>query len=230
MKVKVLSWNIWIDGKFDEIKRFLEESDADIVGLQEVKDDDPERDVIGFLMGLGYEHIFAPIIHERDDGSKHRYGPAVFSRHRIESSEIVRLSESVDRTAALADINVGGGALRVVSTHIIHTHFKPSDEPVNQVKRLLEFVNNERTIVMGDFNDKPESEVLKVAADKLVDTDPNLTPTWSNYPEGCGRCNPQKIDTRLDYIFVTPDIRFSSFEVGNSSASDHLPVSVVIEI
>lgn len=61
MKIKILSWNIWVHAKLVEISGLLKEANADIIGLQEVQADDPERDVIGFLKGLGYEYVFAPI-------------------------------------------------------------------------------------------------------------------------------------------------------------------------
>lgn len=41
MILKILSWNIWIDGFFDQAAEFLEKSGADIIGLQEVVNDDP---------------------------------------------------------------------------------------------------------------------------------------------------------------------------------------------
>jgi endonuclease/exonuclease/phosphatase family metal-dependent hydrolase len=60
--------------------------------------------------------------------------------------------------------------------------------------------------------------------------DDGMTPTWSQYPEGCDVCKPQKIDTRLDYIFVTKDIKFSDSRVESSKGSDHLPVSAIINV
>ena len=83
---------------------------------------------------------------------------------------------------------------------------------------------------MGDFNATPESETIRKMSEVLVDTDPTSAPTWSVYPAGCLVCNPQAIDTRLDYIFTTPDIKTSSFKVEQSKGSDHLPISVIAEI
>ena len=83
---------------------------------------------------------------------------------------------------------------------------------------------------MGDFNATPESPVIKSIQKVLVDSDPSSTPTWSVYPEGCRICNPQKLDTCLDYIFTSIDLKTSSFKVEESKASDHLPISVVVEI
>jgi endonuclease/exonuclease/phosphatase family metal-dependent hydrolase len=62
------------------------------------------------------------------------------------------------------------------------------------------------------------------------DTDLTQAPTWSAYPEGCSVCQPQGINTRFDYIFASPDISFDSCVAHPLKASDHLPVSVEIDI
>lgn len=61
MLVKILSWNIWIDSHLEQVKEFLKNSNADIIGLQEVREDDPSRETIKYLNSLGYQHVFAPI-------------------------------------------------------------------------------------------------------------------------------------------------------------------------
>lgn len=88
----------------------------------------------------------------------------------------------------------------------------------------------DRVIVMGDFNATPESAAIQAMNKVLVDTDPTSAPTWSMRPEGCLTCNPQAIDIRLDYIFVSRDLKTHSFEVGHSQASDHLPISITVEV
>jgi endonuclease/exonuclease/phosphatase family metal-dependent hydrolase len=226
--MKILSWNIWIDCHFDEVKKFLAAADADIIGLQEVKDDDPERDVIGFLAGLGYGHVFAKT-EQNWKGKIYRHGPAVFSKYPIVSSESFFIDPVDQRAAARADIDVGGQVLHVFSTHTMHTHQQPSEKQEAQIARLLDKAPREHTIVMGDFNATPDSAAIRMMRERLVDTDPTDKPTWSVYPEGCGTCLPQGIDTRLDYIFVSKDIAFHSHEVGESKGSDHLPVMIRLD-
>ena len=229
MEIKVLSWNIWIEGKFDEVKKFLAKSDADIVGLQEVQDDDPERDIISFLSDLGYEHVFAPISHSWK-GKKYVHGPAIFSKYKINLTKIHHLHQKEDRGAVQANIEVDDNVLHIFSTHLIHTHQQQSDVQEEQARNLIKALPLEKTILMGDFNATPESAAIKEISKVLVDADTASRPTWSIYPEGCEKCNPQKIDTRLDYIFATPDLTTRSFEVEESTGSDHLPISVVVKI
>ena len=227
-KIKVLSWNIWIDGHFNEITEFLKKSDADIIGLQEVKDNDSTLDVIKYLNGLGYEHVFAPVEYTRDN-KIFIFGPAVFSKHKIVSSETFNLHAEDKRVAVKADIRVGDEMLHVFSTHLTHTHQQPSDVQEAQGKNLIKVIPSERTVVMGDFNATPGSKTIQKMKEALIDTDPKSLPTWSVYPAGCEDCNPQKIDTRLDYIFVTSDLKVNTFEVGESRGSDHLPIIATIE-
>ena len=91
MQVKILSWNIWIDSYFDQIKEFLKSSQADVIGLQEVREDDPSRETIKYLNSLGYQQVFAPT--EKDWGEKvWSDGPAVFTNYDIASSKKYILS------------------------------------------------------------------------------------------------------------------------------------------
>lgn len=228
MILKVLSWNIWIDGYFDQIAHFLKESNADIIGLQEVKDDDPKRDVIGYLSKLGYAYVFAPV-EKAWGGDIYHDGPAIFSKYPIIRSEISLLSKTDSRAAVRADIQVEERLVHVFSTHLIHTHQKESPVQEEQGANLLQLLPHDHVIVMGDFNAIPESTVIQNMKHVLVDSNPSADPTWSVYPAGCATCNPQNIDIRLDYIFTSNDIQVKSFEVGDSQGSDHLPISATIE-
>lgn len=227
--MKILSWNIWIDCHFDEVKKFLAAADADIIGLQEVKDDDPERDVIGFLAGLGYGHVFAKT-EQNWKGKIYRHGPAIFSRLPMVGSKAFFIDLVDQRAAARADIEMNGRVLHIFSTHTLHTHQKESLQQEAQIARLIEELPSENVVMMGDFNATPESAGIRMVREVLVDTDPTDKPTWSMYPEGCSVCLPQKLDTRLDYIFVSKDIAFHSHEVGESKGSDHLPISVEVDL
>ena len=229
MKIKILSWNIWIDGYFDQVAGFLKSSDADIIGLQEVQTDVSGRDITSFLTELGYEYVFAPV--QKSWGGKvYNDGPAIFSKYPIKEKHTYLLSEANSRAAARADIDVNGKILHIFNTHLIHTHQQPSDIQLNQGENLIKLLPLEHTIVMGDFNAAPDSQVIKNIQNALMDSDPKSLPTWSLYLEGCKICKVQDISIRLDYIFTTKDLKTKEFKVENSKASDHLPISVTIEI
>lgn len=229
MKIKILSWNIWIDGDFKEISDLLLKEKADIIGLQEVKNDDPDRKVIEFLQSLGYEYVFAPVKKTWGD-EVYNDGPAVFSKYPIIQKKTYKLSEEDSRAAAQADIKINNRILHVLSTHLVHTHQKPSKIQEEQAEHLIKLVPEKNSILMGDFNALPDSNAVTKVTQTLNDTDQNLLPTWSVYPEGCEMCEPKEILYKLDYIFTTNDLQTTDYKVENSNASDHLPISVIIEL
>lgn len=228
MKLKIISWNIWDEGHFDEIAQFLKSSEADIIGLQEVLPFSKSIPIIEFLTSLGYEHVYAPARLSSDE--REEMGNAVFSKYPIVSSVVHVLSDESRRVAVQAEITMQGETVHVFSVHLLHTHQKVSSIQELQVENLLKVLPAKKVIVMGDFNATPESVVVQKMGSVLIDTDTTHTPTWSVYSEGCPVCNPQKIDTRLDYIFVSPDMKAISSKVENSKGSDHLPISAMIEM
>ncbi len=234
MKLEILSWNIWERCKFELLKEFLAESKADIIGLQEVLLDDPIRDVVGFLTGLGYEHAIVPSVHWKDGLRTINLHNAIFCRHKIVENHPHILVEGKIGSAIEAKIQVDSETLTVFSTHLKHTHQEPSAYQLQQAENLLKLVPKEKAIVMGDFNALPESNTIKRVRGVLVNTDPSNKPTWNLYPDSddtCPpECHPRPLMVRLDYIFTTNDIKVSSAEVLSSKASDHLPISVVIQV
>lgn len=229
MQLKVLSWNIWINGHFDEYKKLFDRVDADIIGLQEVKDDDAERDVIGYLTSKGYHHVFFPV-RKRWGEETFSDGPALFTKLPMLGTEAYNLSKEDMRGAVRADIQVGDRVLQIFSTHTTHTHQERTDIQMEQIDTLTKIVPSENAILMGDFNATPDSDAIKRMKEVLVDSDSDSHPTWCVYPAGCSKCNLSEVSIRLDYIFTTKDIKTHSFKVEDSKGSDHLPISVVVEI
>jgi endonuclease/exonuclease/phosphatase family metal-dependent hydrolase len=133
-------------------------------------------------------------------------------------------------SVAEAKIKISDKEINVFSTHIKHTHLEPSEYQLAQVEGLISIVPKEKSVVMGDFNAVLDGLPIKKMREVFDSVDDGMTPTWSQYPEGCDVCKPQKIDTRLDYIFVTKDIKFSDSRVESSKGSDHLPVSAIINV
>lgn len=230
MQVKILSWNIWVDNHFNQIKDFLQKSDADIIGLQEVMENDPSRDIVKYLERIGFNYVFTPIT-KNWDGEIWSFGPAIFTKHQIVSRNKFMLTEKEDSRALVqADIKINNRVVHVFCTHLTHTHQKNSDLQLQQAKELLAHIPDKNSLLMGDFNALPDSKTIAKVKEVLIDADINNGPTWSVYPEGCQTCNPQKIDTRLDYIFTTKDIKTNSYKVESSKGSDHLPISVIAEL
>ncbi len=240
MNIKVLSWNIWGGQHLPEILELIEREKPDVIGLQEVIEDfDGTNNTAKTIAEkLGYEWFFYPT-YEVDTGRLYhlleprmvRMGNAILSKLPITKTDVHQLSEEKGRFAVEAIIRAGGRDLHFYSTHLKHTHQEPSELQDEQAKSLVKLMPVENAVLMGDFNATPESGCLAIInGGTMKNTDTELKPTWSVYPEGCPICKPQKLDTRLDYIFASKDLRTDSFTVYDSKGSDHLPISVILNI
>jgi len=229
MHVKLLSWNIWVDNKFDLVKDYLSSSGADILALQEVRADDSSRDIVSYLTSsLGYDHIFYPQPRPWESGRVD--GPAIFSKYEITSSQKQLISVENGVGAVNANIKIKNNIYHVFSTHLSHTHQQESAMQLDQINKVISNIPTTNSILMGDFNAIPTSHTLQKVKEKMFDVDLQNTPTWSVYEDGCNVCQQKTVDIRLDYIFVTPDITTHSYTVGQSKGSDHLPISVIMDI
>jgi endonuclease/exonuclease/phosphatase family metal-dependent hydrolase len=166
-----------------------------------------------------------------NDKRKMKFGTAILSKYKIIKSEVIELTKEDKRLIIKTDIEVKDKILHVFSVHLKHTHQKKSELQDLQVENLLKFLPPKNTVVMGDFNSLPESSVIKKMNESLQNTEIDSdTPTWSVYREGCTCFVEDKIVYKLDYIFTSKDMKASSFKVYDSKASDHLPISAIIEI
>jgi len=240
MKLKILSWNIWGGQHLPEILELIEREKPDVIGLQEVIEDlDGTNNTARTIAErLGYEWFFYPT-YEVDTGRLYhlleprtvRMGNAILSKPKIAETDVRQLSEEKGRFAVEAVINAGGKDIRFFSTHLKHTHQKPEELQNAQAQSLVKLMPKENAILMGDFNATPESDCLAIInGGTMKNTDAKLKPTWSVYPEGCPICKPQKLDTRLDYLFASKDLKTDSFTIYDSKGSDHLPISVIFKI
>ena len=76
---------------------------------------------------------------------------------------------------------------------------------------------------MGDFNAKPEAEVLKPIREKLKDTASVFKCEKLSHPS-------DKPTMKIDYIFVSNDIEIIDADIPNIVASDHRPHTATVRI
>ncbi len=239
-KVKVVSWNIWGGQHLSGILDFLSEFKPDIICLQETIQDLNGKNNTAETIArhLGYKSSYFTSTYEIDTAKYYKeleprivaMGNAIVSRNAIQDFKVHPLSEEKTRFLIEALIPANGEILHIFSSHLIHTHQEPSDLQEFQAKRMAEIIPKKRALLGADLNATPQSATVKVLKKTMINTDSELAPTWGVYPEGCPVCKPQAIDTRLDYLFVTKDLKFHSFKVHDSKGSDHLPISVVLEV
>lgn len=252
MQIKVLSWNIWKGKDLSGVIEFLQNSNADIISLQEVLEKDSENpDLIGkngrmnmakLIAGeLKYDCIYCKVFTTDRHKEIYDIGNAILSKHKIEKSACFELSglkdykkssETEPRGMTWADITIGNRTLKTLNTHLAYSHeLKPFNLRQNQINKLLEQIDTKNTILFGDFNTTPHNgeldEILKV----LQNTDPDpVKPTWSVYPTNYKGFIINGLEYRIDNIFVSRDIKVKKFKIENSHSSDHLPISAILEI
>ena len=241
MKLKILSWNIWCGTYLDGVIEFLKTANADIIALQEVIEDERGNLVEIIAKELGYEYVHAigmnmPVKflpkYEKDDKRTIKFGTAILSKYKIIDSRIYELVDENKRLVIGTDIKIRNETLHIFSIHLKHTHQKSLEIQDAETENLLRLLPEKNTVVMGDFNALPESTVIETMSQVLKNAGENsTTPTWSVYKDGCTCITKDgEIIYQLDYIFTSKDIKTNSFKVYESKASDHLPISAMIEI
>ena len=188
----------------------------------------------------------------------HQYGLAIFSKYPVVRQGNIDFKTATSNIAMYADLQIGKDTIRVFNVHFQSLHLQKEDYlftqqfenysndaitqnskrilrkmkkgfaiRAEQVKILNEHIRSSpyKAIVCGDFNDTPWSFTYKQTQDLLKDT----------YKEsGKGFGNTMKINKllsfRIDYIFCDKGFNSYQFTTQPYKASDHLPVSVYVDI
>jgi endonuclease/exonuclease/phosphatase family metal-dependent hydrolase len=229
MQLKIVSWNIWGGIHLPEIITCLKEANPDIIGLQEVLQDEggANNSAKAIADAFGYTYIYetttilipsiSHLLEEHKIEKNMEWGNAIISRYPILHSDVHVLSQERKRVALEATIKVDDTELRVFSTHLVFAPVQPSMTLETQSRNLLEVLPKEHGLVMGDFNTTPDSEIIQNMCKVMTNTE----------------SDPSKITAdgkKIDYIFSTADIKVLGSGTLTSTASDHLPVYAIIEI
>ena len=190
---------------------------ADIVALNEMRDAGPygpQTEILSGLTDLPY-HYFAKAI-EDEEGP---YGNGLLSRYPIVCAKTILVPDPEPRripggcyeTRCLLKARLANG-LTVLS---IHFGLNP-DEQENAVKTVVENLEGEKCILMGDFNVLPDDPVLAPIRERLVDTATAFGGERLSFPSDAPR-------KKIDYIFVSPDLCVLGADIPAVVASDHRP-------
>lgn len=243
MKLNILTYNIQhgLDYKLikyekirkinlEKIANVIKDCNADIVGLNEVYDYGCENidrceqtKKLSNLSNIG-NFAFAEAIKVRGTDT---FGNAFLSKFEITSIKTIKVpSPQVkdedayyeDRVLLRAEINVNGKTLTCFITHF----GLALGEQEKMFAVVSKEIANTKTpyIFMGDFNMTDDSPIISKFKEMMNITIPEAIPTFNSI-------EPFK---RIDYIFLSKDIKLIESEVINVVASDHLPVKAIIEI
>lgn len=205
---------------FEAIARVLRDSDAEFIGLNEIRGQGLSptyKDQAKILSELtGYEHYyFAEAFKVR---GTEPYGNALLSKSRIVSAEVIGVpdveSPAYDgyyETRCLLKARLECG----LTVLVIHFGLNP-DEQENAVKTVLANMESEKCVLMGDFNLRPDDKIIDPIRAVMRDCATAFEGERLSYPS-------DKPKQKIDYIFVTPDIEVLSSDIPSVIVSDHRP-------
>lgn len=205
----------------------IKKCDADIIGLNEMRSKgnhsnyEDQTAILSELTGIK-NYYFAKAI-EFEGGNP--YGNALLSKIAIKSAETILIPDPNPKTGT------GYYETRCIlkaklenSVTVMVVHFGLNeDEQKNAVDTILKNLENEKCILMGDFNVRPDNEILKPIREKMKDTADVFTKPLLSFDSVEPYC-------KIDYIFVTPDIEVMEADIPAIIASDHRPHTAKINI
>ncbi|HEX8931291.1 MAG TPA: endonuclease/exonuclease/phosphatase family protein [Actinomycetota bacterium] len=234
--VRVLSYNLHFGfdvkgwSRLEAAAAAIEASGAEVVGLQEVSRGwyiNGSTDMLSWLQ----RRLRMPYV-VFGGASDPIWGNAILSRYPIRGSGVVPLPRAgvpLRRNFIWALVDLGGGqTLRVIATHL-HQVEGPAGAParLEQVPRLLAgWARSPATVVLGDFNATPDSrEVAMLRAAGLRDA---WSAAGSPPAEELTYASNRPYE-RIDYLWLSPDLRASAFTATTTTASDHRGIAVTLQ-
>ena len=201
--------------------------DADIVGLNEMRDKGAIKEfenqtcILAELTGMK-NYYFAKAVSLFGDNP---YGNAIISKYPILSAETIlipdpdpKAGDGYYETRCLLKAKFEDGITVLV------THFGlNADEQQNAVDTILKHLEKEKCILMGDFNVKPNAEVLNPIRECMKDTADIFDKPLFSFPSDTP-------DRKIDYIFVSKDVEVVVADIPSIVASDHRPHTAEIII
>ena len=211
---------------FDLMARTINDLDADVVGLNEMRNEGPDPEYTDQVTALRdrtelKNSFFAQAIQLKEGP----YGNGLLSKEKIVKAEVIPVPPPYpnpenryyeNRCLLKAELENG------LTVLVIHFGLTPI-EAENAVKTIVPHINGEKTVLMGDFNVLPEDPVLSPIRAKMTDASDVIIGSKLSFPS-------DKPDRKIDYVFVSRDIKVVSAEVPSVVASDHRPHTADIEI
>ena len=212
---------------FELMARTITDCGADIVGLNEMRGEGSHPDYtdqvpqLAVLTGLSH-HYFAEAFRV---GGENPYGNGLLSRYPIEYVETIPIPMPSPRgydgyyePRCVLKARLQGG----ITVLVAHFGLNP-DEQESAVDTVLTHLTDTRCILMGDFNTQPDDAVLAPIRARMADAADCFAGPRLSYPSDAPQC-------KIDYIFVSRDIRVVAADIPTIVASDHRPHTAEIEV
>lgn len=232
--------NLW-DNRKEFVVDTIEEYNADIIGMQEVKQEQYDYLVLNLLDYDSYGVL-------RSDANSAEMSPIFYrkSRYDLVSEETFWLSETPEVMSKGWDANyhricsvvVLYDTIKDVEINIFNTHFDHIglDARTNSAELIIDRIGDkEKVILMGDFNSDEESLAYSsITEDKMYDVK-YLSPEDKRDSGGTfHNFGSSEQEQPIDFIFI--DSAYKSFEYSiikdereGYYPSDHYPILSVID-
>ena len=216
-ELKLVSINLLSSNTdIDLVKKYILEEDPDALVLMELT---PAWEAQ--LKTIISAYTFKKLVVRTDN-----FGIAILSKYPMKSS-VEYFAEST-KPSIVADLKIENEKLTLVASHPVPPLGQDAFESRNQ--QLLSIIKNKdrfskHMVIAGDFNTSSFSNHFrKLTSGDLKDSRIGfgLLPTWpADYP---------LLQTTLDHILVSEQIKVIERSTGPSIGSDHLPISIKIGI
>ena len=210
---------------FEAMAKVITDFDADFVGLNEMRGEGPlsgytaQTEKLSALTKMPYCFFSEAIM----VGGTSPYGNGFLSKIPILKAEKIMIPDPEVRdnnfyeTRCIIKVTLEGGITVLV------THFGLNQtEKENAVKTVLENLEDEKCILMGDFNVTPDDALLKPIKEKMKDVAEAFEEPLLSWPS-------DKPEKKIDYIFVSRDAGVVSADIPKVIASDHRPHTAEIK-
>ena len=232
--MKVMSFNTqhclnFIERKIDYqvMADAIQQCGADVVALNEMRGQgtepeyEPQVAILSERTGLPH-HYFAKAIEVRDHNP---YGNGLLSRYPILHAETIMIPDPVEKdpnrryeTRCILKAKLACG----ITVLVTHFGLNP-DEQQSAVATVLAHIEDEKCILMGDFNVQPDNNLLNPIRARMKDTADLFQTPLLSFPS-------DQPNRKIDYIFVSHDIAVTAADIPAIVASDHRPHTATISI
>lgn len=245
-KVKLLQWNVLFQEKAENIVSLIEELNPDVLCCQELSESQaysPELNAVKEIAKLFNSYYFEPANISGAGTEKLYLGNAIFSKFPLKPRQKVMVwdgtnkdlnNEHEERIYIEVEVDINGEKLLVGTTHLsFMPRFEVTKSRRGEADKLLRAVSKHKTmyVLTGDFNSTPDTYTIKKLEKFFKSAGPSHDQaTFTTIPFEFMGFKATGLDWRIDYVFVTNDIKVLSSRIINTKYSDHLPIMTELQV